>query len=279
MEYLEPLCPAPVFSYIFKDDLGMSKFLNILLNRTTDQITKNSLLKIKQNIDDFRIPSLGILAMEMAEGFQTMKDFYQVCSKKNNLDFINYYEWTEQMAKLQILNLAIKTGYSQNDFHLHNFLVNPTYNGMYKDLDGKVIIIDFGFASKLSNENLKLIKHYYNNNEYQNALQVFETLERTDGLKISEYPLYYGWLYNHKQSFLKRIRLIKKPNEFYDNQIRELKEREEMATEDRIREFDILHKESPNEIPLLPLSNKIKNKFFQGVIDVDVDVDNEEDKN
>ena len=264
MEYLEPLCPAPVFSKILTDASSMEEFLNTLINNSTDPYTKKVLHRIIENINElYTIPSLGVLGMEIADGFDTMHNYYKYCEARND---INSYEWSEQMAKLQILNLALKTGYSQNDFHRSNLLVNPKYKGFYKDLNGKILIIDFGFASKLNNDVLDHIRENYQAGNYSEALKTFETLTRSDDLLIKEYPMYYGWLYNNIESFTKRPKLQKRINSEYDAKIKELREKEEAGTDDRIKYFDEKHQLDPDKYPLLPLSNAIKNSFFQGMI-------------
>lgn len=263
MEYLQPLCPAPVFSEIMTNELEMTVFLYTLKERATDPYTEKVFDRMLENIDELQtITSLGVLGMEIADDFDTMFNYYNDLTKNE----VDHYEWCEQMAKLQILNLALKTGYSQNDFHMNNLLVNPNYKGFYKGLDGKVLIIDFGFASKINKDNLNHIRENYKQGKYSEALKTFETLKRSDGLVIKEYPTYYGWIYNNAESFTKRPEIQRRSDSEYDEKINELREREEAATDDRIQYFDEKHQLEPDKYPLLPLSNAIKNSFFQGMI-------------
>ena len=46
-----------------------------------------------------------------------------------------------------------------------------------------------------------------------------------------------------------------------------LKQKEDMAIDERIKMYDVKHQENPSVYPLLPLSNAIKNQFFQGIIE------------
>ena len=64
-----------------------------------------------KNIIDGIIPFLGILGMEMANGYHTLKNIYSdpVIDERT----IKQYE---NMARLRILDMVIKTGYSQNDY-------------------------------------------------------------------------------------------------------------------------------------------------------------------
>jgi len=263
MEYLQPLCPAPVFSEIMTDKSKMENFLITLKNNTSEQKTENIFDEMIENIGLSSIPSLGVFGMEIAGGYYTMQMYYNICKKKNEFA---HYESCEQMAKLQILNLALKTGYSQNDFHMSNLLVNPNYEGFYKDLKGKVLIIDFGLASKLSSDNLNQIRENYQKGNYSEALKTFESLKRSDGAIIKQYPTYYGWIYNNAESFTRREKLQRRTDSEYDEKIHELLEKEEEATDERIKYFDEKHQLEPDKYPLLPLSNTIKNSFFQGMI-------------
>jgi hypothetical protein len=267
MEYLEPLCPAPVYSSIIgKNKHTILAFIDILKSKTSNPYTRKVFDIIMIAALDNRIPSLGVLGMEIAEGFQPMANFYGVCENETDPEYMKYYQWTEQMCKLQILNLALKTGYSQNDFHLSNLLVNPLYKGLYKNLKGKTLIIDFGLATKLSDEKLTSIRYYSQQKRFSEALKVFETLRRSDNLQIKTYPTIYGWLYNHKASFKTRPNLPMLRDKDHDQMIGDLRGIEEMAIDVRIKIFDEAHRKRPELYPLLPLSNKIKNMFFQGMM-------------
>jgi hypothetical protein len=261
MEYLEPLCPAPVYSNIMKNNVEARNFLRMLDTKAVDNRSKIILQHIQDSVKTGEIPWLGVLGMEIALQYMPLFEYYNRCIKENDL---YYYEWCEQMAKLQILDLAVKTGYSQNDFHRGNLLINPNYEGMYKGLAGKVLIIDFGLASKIDINDLKKIKDFYNEKKFQEALSVFKSFTRSDGLSISEYPAYYGWLYNEDTETSSAI--PERANEYYDAILGKLFLKEEQAIDDRIQLYDKKHQQKPDLYPLLPLSNAIKNKFFQGMI-------------
>jgi hypothetical protein len=264
MNYLEPLCPAPVYSIVYKNKMDAVDFLNLLEKQASMSYPKTirSIQIIRRRLRTDEIPWLGVLGMEIAENYMPMYNLYNKLRKqKENL---YYYEWCEQMAKLQILQLALKTGYSQNDFHRGNLLVNPDYEGMYKGLNGKVLIIDFGLASKLNVTNINSIKELYSQGNFQEALKIFKSLNRSDGLIINNYPAYYGWLYNDDKDDDVAKYLPKRQDEYYNGILTKLALKEEQAIDDRIQVFDEKHKENPEVYPLLPLSNSIKNQFFQG---------------
>ena len=262
MEYLEPLCPAPVYSKVMKNNVEARNFLKMLEIKSMDSRTKYILKHLQEAVKIGEIPWLGVLGMEIAQRYMPLFEYYNRCKTDNDLYF---YEWCEQMAKLQILDLALKTGYSQNDFHRSNLLVDPNYVGMYKGLPGKVLIIDFGLSSKIGINELNQIKEYYTQRKYQEALRVFKSFTRSDGLSISEYPAYYGWLYNEDVESA-GFRIPMRKDEYYDAILGKLVLKEDQAVDDRIQLFDQKHQENPEEYPLLPLSNAIKNQFFQGMI-------------
>ena len=263
MEYLEPLCPAPVYSVVYKNKNEATNFLRLLETKTSTlyPTTIQILQIIRKRINSDEIPWLGVLGMEIAEGYVTLFDAYSKCITKEDKYF---YEWYEQMGKLQILKLALKTGYSQNDFHRSNLLVNPDYKWNYKGLPGKVIIIDFGLASKIDLKSLQEIKDLYNQKGFQEALNVYKTFIRSDGLSISEYPDYYGWLYNEDENKYTSS-LPKRKNDEYNGILAKLITKENAAIDDRIKVFDEKHNQNPDLYPLLPLSNTIKNQFYQGL--------------
>jgi hypothetical protein len=276
MQFLEPLCPAPVYSNIFKDKQKADNFIELLKKNTpkTRPGTIQILNVIKKRIISGEIPWLGVLGMEIASNYISL---FKLKKESNTDDKVQYYMWCEQMAKLQMLKLAIQTGYSHNDFHQGNLLINPDYEGMYDNLNGKVMIIDFGLSSKLSPSHIKQIKNLYDKNEFHEALQIFEGLERSDGLVIKDYPSHYGWLYDGN-SVNENNKTVNESG-IYNMIIEKLIKKENKSIDERVRIFREKHDENPSKYPLLPLSNAIKNHFFQGMIEYEDDHNNKSRKN
>jgi len=277
MNYLDPLCPAPVFSQVFKSTDSFD-FLNNLPIK--DLVTEYKVNKIKNALTNRVIPWLGVLGMELADNYLTLSKFINISLKANSPDKISQCLDVIQLAKLQFLKLAIQTGYSQNDFHLGNALYN----------NEKILIIDFGFATKIEEDALNKIKELYNSGNYADALKIFKFFQRSDGLEIEEYPEFYGWLYNepvysdeHKQLELRinkhnmdpkhseqRNYITGKsptPNHFINFKIKQFINLENEKIDERIKLFNEKHSAEPEKYPLLPLSNAIKNKFYQGMIE------------
>jgi V8-like Glu-specific endopeptidase len=128
---------------------------------------------------------------------------------------------------------------------------------------GKVMIIDFGLATKIAPDTLLEIKHLYDEKKYQEALNIFKSFVRPDSEKnLGYYQNLYGWLYN--QDTEKRGKLPKRSDDYYNNIINKLVNEEHNAIDARIKLFYEKNKENPEVYPLLPLPNAIKNNFYQG---------------
>ena len=178
------------------------------------------------------------------------------------------------MCRLQIIKLALETGYSQNDFHPSNLLIDTSYSGYYTGLPGKVIIIDFGYATKIPIPILEMIKYNISNGRYKSALVRLYSLSRSDGVQLRGWPDYYGMIpdeFDYTYNFLSEKdkrngnRSTQTPralNEVLDD----LSRRIDLQIDRRIEEFNVKHAEQPDKYPLLPVSNAIKNKLFSGII-------------
>lgn len=261
MEYLDPLCPAPVYSTILRDKNEILEKIDLFFKHADphNPETKNSLGNIKKNIENDVISSLGILGMEIAHGYTTMHKYQTETSN------IYHYMSMVQMSKLQILKLALKTGYSHNDFHMGNILIN---NHSSRANGHHILLIDFGLASKLKQHHLHYIREKYQQKKYSEALEPFEHMKRSDGLELDEYPDYYGWLWNDPVWLLKKSpKFMSIKNAEYDKMIQILINQEETEIDERIALFDKQHAKYPDMYPYLPLSNSIKNSFYQGMIE------------
>jgi hypothetical protein len=184
----DPICPALVHSEIITSLVESIKFIETL-KTLSDSITIPILDEFIVNIKNQTIPSIGIIGMEMAEGYRSLGEFY--LEEPRDDDAIRRFE---HMARLRILETAVKTGYCENDFNRSNVLVNPNVSGYYADLPGHVLIIDYGFASKIEEDKLKEITEFLAKNDYVSALGVFQHLKRTDGAMLNYFSI-YGWLY------------------------------------------------------------------------------------
>ena len=201
VDYLDPLCPAPIYFSIKKDLTSANAFIDKMYSKA-EEPCKLILNDYKTNLDThrsymirkyyglsgrskFKIPYLGILGMELANDYKILYN-----SIGNS-----YFELYKNMARLQIIQLALKTGYSQNDWHMSNILLNTTVSGYYKDMLGRIMLIDFGYATKIPAIEMQQIRDFVGQKNYVGALRVFRTLKRSDDELISKWPTYYGWLW------------------------------------------------------------------------------------
>jgi hypothetical protein len=267
ISYLNPLCPAPIYASIKKDKANAIEFMSKLkipdeyglFSNATNRLITVIIEKIKDGV----IPYLGVLGMEIADGYETFYDFY---SRGSMRDDIRSYE---NMIRLKNLELALKTGYSQGDFHTGNMLVNPSIEGYYAGIPGNALIIDFGYANKIPSEKLQEIKQLVSENKFVEALKIFNTLVRSDNRPLGENPEVYGWLsYNYDNKEDKPIELVN-PEEIEAENVKllALKQAEETATDERIAFYNSdSHSGERNKYPLLPLSNAVKNSLFEGML-------------
>jgi hypothetical protein len=203
MDERDPVCPAIIYFSIEKQPERIIGLLDKMISMSSGD-TVDTLTQFKGAFENGLVPWLGILGMEMAEGYRSLREIYADFDE----DLVSRAEvqMYENMARLRILEMTAKTGYSHNDFHRDNILINTDMNGFYGDLPGHVLIIDFGFAcplSELLDKNKDKIKHdilheirdNMSNGQYVEALNVFEDLRRpADGAPFNFYSA-FGWLY------------------------------------------------------------------------------------
>lgn len=270
-----------VFGYLYELDNVTTatnfirKIFDQLVSKGIDNSTNNKVDMLKYMHGLFNNKSskfnigLGIIAMEFVDnGYKTFGNLYNDIlingSYKDQLE--NY----ENMARLKLIDLALKTGYSQCDFHWSNIMINPTLPGYYEGYEGRVMLIDFGYAKKIPPEQLAEIKDSYKNKDYMNCIKIIFDLGRMDGGKniFVDYLRLFGWiphLYNNlgQQQIENTPEMLNTLNE----KIGSLIIAQEEAIDERILHFKYLH-ELNDMYPLLPLlpSSEIKNSLFEGMI-------------
>ena len=261
INYLEPICPAPIYGDIKQTKEGANKFINLMdAKARIGGDTGITLDMISERINDGKIPSLGIFGMEIANGYVTLRSCY---NDRTPIDKVRNFEC---MARLEFIRLALQTGYLQNDWHYGNILVNKTVTGFYKDIPGNVLIIDFGMASKIPNDKLDNMRELVRAGNYSDALQIFDTLTRPDDVQINEHPTFYGWITNKYDEVTKSATQPFTDEELNQRMIR-LEQLKQEAINERITEFNsTTHNGDRENWPYLPLSNGVKNKLFSGML-------------
>jgi hypothetical protein len=261
VNYLEPICPAPIYGDIKKTKEDANKFINLMYAKTRAGGTTQKILDIiKKRINYGQIPSLGIFGMEIANGYVTLHSCYH---DGTPIDEVRKFEC---MARLEYIRLALQTGYSQNDWHSGNILVNKTVTGFYKDIPGHVLIIDFGMASKIPNDKLDNMRELVRAGNYSDAFQIFDTLTRPDAVKINTHPTFYGWITNKYDNVTKTAIQPFTDAELNQRMIH-LKQLKQEAINERITKFNsATHNGDRENWPHLPLSPEMKNKLFSGML-------------
>uniref|UniRef100_A0A6C0LCF7 Protein kinase domain-containing protein n=1 Tax=viral metagenome TaxID=1070528 RepID=A0A6C0LCF7_9ZZZZ len=266
MRLLNPWCPAPVYASVEKDKDAAIDFINKMIRGSGNGEAIAVLNAINRNILQRKIPYLGILGMELAEdyiGLYVYYHYYKIHPEELAPSIKRY----ENMARLRILDIALESGYSQADYHSGNVFVNEHATGYYDELDGNVLIIDFGLANKIPLEKMQQIEQFYSENNFVQALKVLNTLSRCDGEKCSTHPSHYGWLsYDYDRSNEKTMTLDEDQIAEENEELLDLKRREIVANNKRIAFYnDASHDAERDKYPLLPLSTEVEHSFLEGL--------------
>lgn len=248
-------------------------------NKRDEELTKDDInnlnlvyymAKILMNESSKFNIGLGIIAMEFVDnGYKTFGNLYNdILQNGSSKDQVLNYE---NMARLKLIDLALKTGYSQCDFHWSNIMINPTLPGYYEGYEGRVMLIDFGYAKKIPFVQLAEIKDSYENHDYMNCIKIIFDVGRIDGDPKNifvDYIHLFGWIpHLYSNLIQKRIENTPEMTNNLNKEISSLIIAQEKAIDERILHFDYLH--GLNDMyPLLPLSNQIKKSLFEGMIKI-----------
>ena len=182
-DHLDPICPSIIYNnydkglQIMRESIDLIKIIHTKVNNI-GVINLISKLLGTQNA------SFGIIGMELMDDYETL----------NNVNKKYQSGRYDCISKLRLIELAVKTGYSHNDFHGGNILVNPNATGYYGDKKGHVLLIDFGYTQKIPNDLLTKIKKLYDENKFNEILDIFINESRLfNGYLLKDYPQ-YGWI-------------------------------------------------------------------------------------
>ena len=131
LDYLDPICPAIVYSEVFLYDRFMGLFNSFPIDDIDLQNVIYTLIYIETKVD------FGIIAMEYANNTKILYDLSPNVRPNSN------YELYVNMSLYLLLELALKTGYSHADFHMSNIMINRSAVDYFDGIPGKPIIIDF----------------------------------------------------------------------------------------------------------------------------------------
>lgn len=261
IEYLQPLCPGIVYANILDTSLGV-----ILLNQFEEKhqeeldliIDMINVLKSNKNI------SLGVIGMQFVNNSKTL---HQSIIKATNLqDKI----MLRNISRYALLELAIKTGYNHNDFHIGNIMIEDNDKYFYQvderdayvdGLKQRAVIIDFGRATKIPPEIMALIKESVEKGLYNKALKYLcNPKTGNEFVTDKQYKSFYGWVcHDYNINSLNE-------GEFNAESVQSLYKLRESAIDANIGVMEQLHKENPTKYPLLPVSNAFKNELYEGML-------------
>ena len=265
-QYLQPLCPAVVYSSIeFCNDPTMQ----ILIAK----IAKINLF-CRKYINNIRI---GIIAMEYANDFNVLNDDIHDAIAENITKPFNYINKIFYGIYL-IIKLA-EIGYSHGDYHLGNILINnkdATFisSNIFIENPAYPLLIDFGFTKELPIETGKLIKEYINTKKYNEVLRILYNIPRSDGLSLTGYSDLFGILTGF-YDLINNISTIKQFNyypfysvENFNKKFSNFLELREQKIDLNIKQFNNMDKETRNNY-LLPLDTDVINKMFSGIFPIE----------
>jgi len=246
VKYLQPICPAIVYANIFYGDK-----IHSITQDICDKIPSTSEIKTYlRSLADIIVSdrslnlNIGILGMEIISDAFPLYTY----NPKEQSEEIN-------MGRYIVLKLALETGYNHNDFHMGNIMIeNDSF--YFSGLSRRPIIVDFGRASKIPAHIMSIIKEQVETDNYMEALSY---LCHPDTAHKSINRSNYNWICN--------------PNEFGKTvmmqnniQIKRLFELRETAIDNNVRVMRRLHDQNPGKYPLLPVSNAIKTRLYNGII-------------
>lgn len=176
LENNDQLCPAVIFSDVFKNDSRkeiIGKILSRLSKDEEDEATASItyyLPKLINSVNLAKIEGYALLCMEYAVGFSNIP----AKPKDSGIDKSSFLIRT--MAMYTLIKLACFYGYAHGDFHGGNLLYNPNIS-YFSNIPGKIILIDFGLTTKIDSNTQTIINRLFIEKNY------FEIITRLCNIK------------------------------------------------------------------------------------------------
>lgn len=141
--FFEPICPSIIFASSNKLNKTLKKQFNNFFMHSLENKSDSSLITRIFELDTY------LFAMEFMDNYKPLSTFQNTPHFKK-YRFMALYE----LHRLHLL------GYTHNDFHFDNVLINTTYSYFGKT-SGRAIIIDFGYSTTNtpSQNSLELLHH------------------------------------------------------------------------------------------------------------------------
>jgi len=287
IQYLEPLCPSIVYADVLYNDGNKSEeFLEKLIRSKMPDDDSITNLRDQYNNLFMRRHSfgftcgIGVIAMELADKSKTLFEYVNTTTTIPKEVSLN-------MGRYILLQLALQTGYNHGDFHQGNILISDSNDYFGKDcgFNVKPIIIDFGRTNKINQDVMGLIRKNVNEKQYTKALAYLCSPKSSNNFVSDvEYSSYYGWVCGNYNLFTRKdidqykidldYRNISSTNSFFikeklndsvNVELDKLFTAREKGIDKNVKDMDKLHNVNPM-YPLLPISNEIKNKLYNGML-------------
>ena len=301
LQYLEPLVPGIVYADILQNSEDIKDILELLTQNGEREIEESlqnllNFFKFTPNV------GLGIIAMELVSPAKTL---FRIVEELKQTNRISRSDMVKNIARYGILQLALQTEYSQNDFHRSNIMMLDDLNYFNSTLyPYRPIIIDFGRAVKIPPTIMEIIRNLVKEGNYIGALQYLcdKSFSHEMISDIINADSHYGWVcgdynmwgkdynqyiddfvikYNNKYDADTVKKYIPKPQPLSLNDnilIGKLFTQREKGMDTSISLMNNLHNEYPEKYPLLPISNQIKNSLYNGMIGGKKNKKNKHDK-
>ena len=245
--YLQPLCPAIAYS-------GFLEYKNPIQRKIINMFNSGIEKEIDDDYEEFKpYFKFGIIVMQLADNYDTV---YKLNGKKMGMLLSD--KNMQCSCLFILLQLALITGYTHGDHHISNIMYNPndhTYFGNSHSEYGRPLLIDFGRTTKIPSVQMKEIKELAKNHSYTKILEkLCKKPIANEFIRDLQYQTHYGWACMFYYGD-------------YDNELRALFQFREMAIDEVTEEMYALHSYN-NNYPLLPLSNSVKNKLYNGLLNV-----------
>ena len=259
MKYLQPLCPSVIYAEIINDDVKKNNLYEKLIAPA-----KN----LDIDVSNFRFYNMGIIVMEMVHNSSTLYSY--VDDEPNNATL------AENVARYAVLKLALDTEYNHGDFHKGNILIQTDSSYFLSSNKGPTpispMLIDFGRTSKINPSIMKLIRDSVKNKNYTKALSYLcDAQHSNEYVRDIQYKSYYGWVcgnynVNTDEDISNYPTDWTKLSVEINNEIDTLFVERELALNKNVETMNQLNSSNPEKYPLIPVSNKLKNKLYSGMI-------------
>ena len=239
MDYLDPVCPALIHSNIYGKDVGSQLLSAFKQGLSSISPVKDSYGHVIMGDMNFHlqrgyINSIGIICTEYIEG-----------TLSEDLNSRNYKLYKEMISYL-ILEIAIKTGYSQHNLR-DKIMINTKSTNYFEGIQGRPFLVHFSLAVKIPDDTLDMMKNYCNMGQYVNALSSLCSMQKTEDLQLNPYLGSFKWACELTETHAGEHTLV-------NNMISNLFKKRSEAIAKIIPSFNSSH---PNG-PQLPLSDEMK---------------------